>query len=1105
MIKLTRLLLIHWQAYDFQLIEFDQITLITGQTGVGKSTIIDALSLITMGEKQKHIFNKAAHEKADRTLESYLYGKLGDDGGEGFLYLREGDFTSYVVAEFKNEDTNEFFCCGIVADCLQDHSAPVLQWLTMFSKLPNDCFVDPIQNIPYSIQELSYQNIQKSEHEKINFTTTDKEYRNKIANLFGHIRTDYRRLLKQAVSFTPVQSIETFLTDSLSETENQIDVIEMQNTIRRYNDLEIESTKIKQKVVQLEKITTELNQLTIYERTQKKYIYFIKKAEIEKLKKQEVEYRTSVSELNKMIKESTQQLFEIERKLQLLLEQRKYNQIKRDQLVVLRDKVSLEKEIQQLTQSVTICQQETNYAKTHLKSTLSFIADLKKIKLSETDHQIVQSLEAYQTPNQYIQRFEQLNQLLSQLLSSLRLKEYELQTVMKELSNQILELRKQESKLKQGEKLIPLKLKQFREDLLEYLQQKNPAAQVEFLCDAIEIKSNEIVWQPAIEAYLNAQRYYLIIEPEFYQQAIQFYQSIQKKDERFGIGIIHLQKISQQTIFGKSSSLAQKITTKNPLVQNYIDFLLGKVITCSHIEQLEQYNTAITADGFLYKNFVIRKLPLQKLQFVVGKEALVSQLKEVRTKIDKLQQNQDNLKIDITNYQQLTVYADKDEYVCDKVRQFADGKKLQFEKQKLSTVKTKLENLDDSELILLDQKITHLHYEYEQLIKEQIKTKRTIEDCEKREQQIKISLIECNHSLLSYEKLFKTQFQVNSDIENYEIEYHRAIQEKEQLEYELFIKTYQKKQEKLEIKSMKLKEGIQELMFMYNQNFYESLPIQLTKANIYKEEYQKYLESDLPRFEETIRDARKKAMHEFRYEFLGKLKNNIESVYRQVHEINTALKQYKFGEDSYRFKLTAAAAYQEYYDMIMDEMLMDQGEWNLLSAAFESKYAKQIERLFSILAGEDLETGAMREQHIRLFSNYQTYLDFEMLVKKGDMTQRLSKTYNSKSGGEMQIPLYISLLAAFSQVYRVNTKRNHTIRLIIMDEAFSKIDGEKIKQCIQLIKHFGLQAIFSTPPDKISEIMEEASKALVVFRSQNKVLLKEFSSSSELFEIADEV
>ncbi|MBC6153476.1 hypothetical protein HB834_17750, partial [Listeria booriae] len=93
----------------------------------------------------------------------------------------------------------------------------------------------------------------------------------------------------------------------------------------------------------------------------------------------------------------------------------------------------------------------------------------------------------------------------------------------------------------------------------------------------------------------------------------------------------------------------------------------------------------------------------------------------------------------------------------------------------------------------------------------------------------------------------------------------------------------------------------------------------------------------------------------------------------------------------------------------------------------------------------------------------------------------------------------ISLLAAFSQVYRVNNiRRNNTIRLIIMDEAFNKIDGEKIKQCIQMIRGFGLQAIFSTPPEKISEIMEEADKALVVFRNQNQATLREFSSLDEL-------
>ncbi|MGM0275919.1 ATP-binding protein [Enterococcus sp. AZ080] len=100
MIKLKRLLLIHWQAYDFQLVEFEDITLITGQTGVGKSTIIDALNVILLGEKQKHIFNKAANENSRRTLESYLYGKLGDDGGDGFFYLREENSEMMVGMDF---------------------------------------------------------------------------------------------------------------------------------------------------------------------------------------------------------------------------------------------------------------------------------------------------------------------------------------------------------------------------------------------------------------------------------------------------------------------------------------------------------------------------------------------------------------------------------------------------------------------------------------------------------------------------------------------------------------------------------------------------------------------------------------------------------------------------------------------------------------------------------------------------------------------------------------------------------------------------------------------------------------------------------------------
>ena len=67
-----------------------------------------------------------------------------------------------------------------------------------------------------------------------------------------------------------------------------------------------------------------------------------------------------------------------------------------------------------------------------------------------------------------------------------------------------------------------------------------------------------------------------------------------------------------------------------------------------------------------------------------------------------------------------------------------------------------------------------------------------------------------------------------------------------------------------------------------------------------------------------------------------------------------------------------------------------------------------------------------------------------------------------------------------------------------MDEAFSKIDGEKIKECIDLVREFDLQAIFSTPPEKVPEIMAKADKAVVVFRDKNQVEIREFASLSEL-------
>ena len=70
--KLTRMLLIHWHHYEKELIDFEMINFLTGKTAAGKSTIIDALQLVLLGDTDGNFFNKAANSRSARTLKSYL-------------------------------------------------------------------------------------------------------------------------------------------------------------------------------------------------------------------------------------------------------------------------------------------------------------------------------------------------------------------------------------------------------------------------------------------------------------------------------------------------------------------------------------------------------------------------------------------------------------------------------------------------------------------------------------------------------------------------------------------------------------------------------------------------------------------------------------------------------------------------------------------------------------------------------------------------------------------------------------------------------------------------------------------------------------------------
>jgi len=94
---------------------------------------------------------------------------------------------------------------------------------------------------------------------------------------------------------------------------------------------------------------------------------------------------------------------------------------------------------------------------------------------------------------------------------------------------------------------------------------------------------------------------------------------------------------------------------------------------------------------------------------------------------------------------------------------------------------------------------------------------------------------------------------------------------------------------------------------------------------------------------------------------------------------------------------------------------------------------------------------------------------------------------------------YIAILASFAQIYRVNDASNfgNTMRLVIFDEAFNKMDSEHIVESIRLLRKMKLQAVICTPPDKLPDIMPEADRSLLVLKDGYRMQILPWSKDME--------
>ena len=240
---------------------------------------------------------------------------------------------------------------------------------------------------------------------------------------------------------------------------------------------------------------------------------------------------------------------------------------------------------------------------------------------------------------------------------------------------------------------------------------------------------------------------------------------------------------------------------------------------------------------------------------------------------------------------------------------------------------------------------------------------------------------------------------------------------------------------------------------------------------------------EIIRYEEKLRKAKEDCEQIFRSDFLSRMKELIENAKMEFRNLNKALDSIYYGDDSYHFKITFDRKKEGLYRMITAETNME--GINLWTAAFEEQYKEEMSDLFDKLMTKDDKGQKIVEE----YTDYRSYLDYDIEIhKRNGSVQRFSDIYGEKSGSETQVPYYVAIAASFYQLYRYG----NSVRLMLLDEAFDKMDDERIASMLDFFNGLNLQVIMATPPAKIETIGEKVDTVLACIRMGQSSIVEEY-------------
>jgi len=629
---------------------------------------------------------------------------------------------------------------------------------------------------------------------------------------------------------------------------------------------------------------------------------------------------------------------------------------------------------------------------------------------------------------------------------------------------------------------------------LEAIAAQCPNADARVLCDYVDVIDTE--WQAAIEGYIGAARFGIIVEPAYEAEAIAIVRNMAGQANR--ARIIQGDKARKDAEKGgdlPENSVVSIMRFSHATAEAYVKASYGQVQRVDNASQLKNTRRGITKDAMGSGNYAMFRCDMQDADLVFGQSARVRAL-------DAKQQEFHQLNIELQSSQEYLSEAQALLLSLDKLKPLSLADSLQAmlaAQHRIEAIASSLQQLDLRDTQQLETELQELHTKlqeqtqvYNQLNNAQI-------DCRA---ELKLADQQC-------QKLDAEQDKTLAIVDACETNLHAIVEHWPDFDAEARLLAADESinlhalgyfdasltSVNAELKS--LLHRMQQAVMQHNQFCASADSILLTinySDELSSENFRaicdsrRQFDSLYNRDKNHILAQRHQEIESLRLSFNNAFVTNLcHSIYQAINdgkkileELNKELEHHRFGADRERFRfdwewVPEYKEYWQFFKVVIDSPTVGDGE-TLFNMQLDEKHQKVRERLMSMLLDED-EQKALRE--LTRIADYRNYRRYEIYKEPEGKAPIALSQYGTGSGGQLETPAYIIRSAAITSAFRFNEGNSH-LRMVLVDEAFSKMDEHRSREVINyLTESLGLQLLFIMPSSKSGPFMDLISNQFV--------------------------